>query len=165
MKLHFLGANRQVTGSRYCLEVGDDRVMIDCGMFQERPYLDRNWDECPLAASEFKALVLTHAHVDHCGLIPKFVREGFGGPILCTRPTVELTEVIFATRRGFRVKTSNTRRDATRKKVVKANIRKSLCSRRKTLKRRSPSCRAFPMGRNSPSPMRSTLPFTTRATF
>jgi metallo-beta-lactamase family protein len=94
MKLHFLGANRQVTGSRYCLEVGDDRVMIDCGMFQERPYLDRNWDECPLPASEFKALVLTHAHVDHCGLIPKFVREGYRRPILCTRPTVDLTEVI-----------------------------------------------------------------------
>ncbi len=94
MKLHFLGANRQVTGSRYCLEVAGDRVMIDCGMFQERPYLDRNWDVCPLAASEFKGLVLTHAHVDHCGLIPKFVREGFDGPIFCTRPTVDLAEVI-----------------------------------------------------------------------
>ncbi len=94
MKLHFLGANRQVTGSRYCLEVGNERVMIDCGMFQERPYLDRNWDQCPLPADEFKALVLTHAHVDHCGLIPKFVREGFDAPIICTRPTVDLAEVI-----------------------------------------------------------------------
>ncbi len=70
MILHFLGANRQVTGSRYCLEVGQARIMIDCGMFQERPYLERNWDPCPIAASEIDALILTHVHVDHCGLIP-----------------------------------------------------------------------------------------------
>ena len=94
MKLHFLGANLQVTGSRYCLEVNDVKVMIDCGMFQERPYLERNWATCPIPANEIEALLLTHVHVDHCGLIPKLVHDGFGGPVYCTRPSVELAEVI-----------------------------------------------------------------------
>jgi metallo-beta-lactamase family protein len=115
MKIHFLGANRQVTGSRYCLEVGDERVMVDCGMFQERPYLDRNWDVCPLPAGEFKALVLTHAHVDHCGLIPKFVGEGFRGPIICTRPTVDLAEVILRDAARIQVEDARYKRKRHRK--------------------------------------------------
>ena len=63
MKLHFLGANRQVTGSRYCVEVGDFRLLVDCGMFQEREYQKRNWDECPIPATDIDAVVLTHAHI------------------------------------------------------------------------------------------------------
>ncbi len=94
MRLHFLGANRQVTGSRYCLEVDKTRIMVDCGMFQERPYLERNWESCPIAASQIDALILTHVHVDHSGLIPRLVQEGFRGPIYCTRPSVELAEII-----------------------------------------------------------------------
>ncbi len=94
MKLHFLGANRQVTGSRYCLAIGDTRIMVDCGMFQERPYLDRNWESCPIPPSELDALVLTHVHIDHSGLIPRLVQEGFNGPIYCTRPSMELAEII-----------------------------------------------------------------------
>lgn len=94
MKLHFLGANRQVTGSRYCLELGETRIMIDCGLFQERPYLERNWEPCPLEAAEIDALVLTHVHIDHCGLVPRLVQEGFSGPIFCTRPSVELAEIV-----------------------------------------------------------------------
>ncbi len=94
MKLHFWGANRQVTGSRYCLEVDSTRIMIDCGMFQERPYLERNWEDCPIAASQIDALVLTHVHVDHCGLVPRLVQQGFRSPIYCTRPSVELAEIV-----------------------------------------------------------------------
>ncbi len=94
MKLHFLGANRQVTGSRYCLEIDKTRIMVDCGMFQERPYLERNWESCPIDASKIDALVLTHVHIDHSGLIPRLVQEGFNGPIYCTRPSVELAEII-----------------------------------------------------------------------
>ncbi len=94
MKLHFLGANRQVTGSRYCLDIGGTRIMVDCGMFQERPYLERNWESCPVPAAEIDALLLTHVHVDHSGLIPRLVQEGFRGPIYCTRPSVELAEII-----------------------------------------------------------------------
>ena len=94
MKLTFLGANHCVTGSRYCLEVGDIRVMIDCGMVQERQHAGRNWESSPIRANSIKALLLTHIHIDHSGLIPKFVREGFDGPIIATRPTVDLADIV-----------------------------------------------------------------------
>ncbi len=94
MHLQFLGANRQVTGSRYLLEAGGRRIMIDCGMFQERPYLGRNWEPCPVPPREIDVLLLTHAHLDHCGLIPRLVRDGFAGEILMTPPTIELTRLV-----------------------------------------------------------------------
>jgi metallo-beta-lactamase family protein len=94
MQLTVLGANRQVTGSRYCLEAGGRRIMIDCGMFQEREFLARNWESCPVSAQDFDALLLTHVHVDHSGLLPKLVRDGFVGPIYTTRPSVELAAVV-----------------------------------------------------------------------
>jgi len=94
MKLTFLGANRQVTGSRYCLEAAGSKIMIDCGMVQEREHLGRNWETCPVGASEFDALLLTHVHIDHCGLIPKFVREGFNKRIYATPPSVDLIEIM-----------------------------------------------------------------------
>jgi metallo-beta-lactamase family protein len=94
VRLHFLGANRQVTGSRYCVEVAGARVMVDCGLFQEREFASRNWDPSPLAASSIDALLVTHAHLDHVGLIPKLVQEGFRGPIYGTRATGRLAELI-----------------------------------------------------------------------
>ena len=68
--------------------------MIDCGLVQERDYLARNWETCPVAGDAVKALLVTHAHIDHIGLIPKFVGDGFQGRILATRPTVALAEVM-----------------------------------------------------------------------
>ncbi|MBM3997927.1 MAG: MBL fold metallo-hydrolase [Planctomycetes bacterium] len=94
MRLHFLGANRQVTGSRYCLEWDGRQVMIDCGLFQEREYVARNWNRCPIPAKNVRALLLTHIHIDHSGLIPKLVAEGFRGPIFCTRPTAALARIM-----------------------------------------------------------------------
>ena len=94
MKLHFLGANRQVTGSRYILEAGGKQVMIDCGMFQERHFQSRNWDVSAITAREIDALVLTHVHIDHCGLIPKLAKEGFFAPLYCTQPSAALLEVM-----------------------------------------------------------------------
>lgn len=94
MQLTFLGANRQVTGSRYCLQADGRKILIDCGMFQEREFQSRNWEPCPLPASALDALLLTHAHLDHSGLIPRLVEEGFHGPIYATRPTVALAEVV-----------------------------------------------------------------------
>ena len=94
MKLHFLGANRQVTGSKYCLEVGKERVLIDAGLFQERPFEHRNWEVCPIPPSQFTAMLLTHAHLDHCGLLPRLVKQGLNCPIHCTRPTSPLAEVV-----------------------------------------------------------------------
>ncbi len=94
MKLHFLGANRQVTGSRYLLEAGGLRVMIDCGLFQERKHLDRNWAPSPIEPGDVSHLLLTHAHLDHCGLIPKFVNEGYRNPILATHPSMDLATIV-----------------------------------------------------------------------
>ena len=94
MKLTFLGANRQVTGSCYCLEVGGLRIMIDHGMFQEREFLWRNWETCPVAPAQIDALLLTHAHLDHVGRLPKLVAEGFRGPVITTEPTVDLADII-----------------------------------------------------------------------
>ncbi len=94
MKLTFLGANRQVTGSRYCLEANGQRVMIDCGLVQERKFLERNWEQCVIDPTSFDALLITHAHIDHIGLVPKFVKAGFDAPIYATRPTVALADVM-----------------------------------------------------------------------
>lgn len=94
MRLHFLGANRQVTGSRYMLEVSGKQIFIDCGMFQEREFQCRNWEPSPIPPPEIDALLLTHAHLDHCGLIPRLVREGYRGPIYCTAPTEPLARIV-----------------------------------------------------------------------
>ena len=94
MRLRFLGANRQVTGSCYMLEADGLRILVDCGMFQERKYLERNWAPFPVPADSIDVLLLTHAHLDHSGLIPKLVREGFAGRILSTAASVELAKII-----------------------------------------------------------------------
>ncbi len=94
VKLQFLGAARQVTGSQYYVEADGARLLIDCGMHQERAYLARNWDPSPLRLRDLDALLLTHAHVDHCGLAPKLVREGFRGPIITTSASADLVELV-----------------------------------------------------------------------
>lgn len=94
MKIHFLGAARQVTGSRYLLEAGGLRLMIDCGMFQERAFLSRNWEPPIVPPDSVTHLLLTHAHLDHCGLIPRFVRDGFHRRILTTSASRDLAEII-----------------------------------------------------------------------
>lgn len=94
MKLQFLGANRQVTGSRHYLEAGGARVLVDCGMFQERHHLDRNWEESPVPPRALDAVILTHAHLDHCGLLPRLVQQGFRGPVYATPATCDLAEIV-----------------------------------------------------------------------
>ncbi|HEY78590.1 MAG TPA: MBL fold metallo-hydrolase [Dehalococcoidia bacterium] len=94
MRLHFLGASRNVTGSCYLLEADDIRVIIDCGLYQERKYQDRNWQPFPFSPETIDAVFLTHAHLDHCGLLPKLVRDGFKGRIYCTQATAEIAQII-----------------------------------------------------------------------
>jgi metallo-beta-lactamase family protein len=92
--LRFLGAARNVTGSRHLLEVDGTRVLVDCGLYQERHFKDRNWDPFPVPPSSINSVLLTHAHLDHCGFLPKLVKEGFTGKIYCTDATAEITKII-----------------------------------------------------------------------
>lgn len=93
--LTFLGAAGTVTGSRYLLEAGDERLMIDCGLFQgEKELRLRNWSPFPVPPSSVQRLVLTHAHLDHTGYIPRFINEGFHGQILATQATVDLAHLL-----------------------------------------------------------------------
>ncbi|NOZ63468.1 MAG: MBL fold metallo-hydrolase [Caldiserica bacterium] len=94
MKIKFLGASQNVTGSRFLLENENHRVLIDCGLFQERALRFRNWEDFPVPPSSIDAVILTHAHLDHCGYLPKLVREGFRGNIFCTPPTREIAKIV-----------------------------------------------------------------------
>ena len=93
-KVTFLGASRNVTGSCYLLETSDVRVLVDCGLYQERGYQERNWQPFPFRPDTIDAVFLTHAHLDHCGLLPKLVRDGYKGKIYCTQATSEIAQII-----------------------------------------------------------------------
>jgi len=93
--LTFLGATQTVTGSKYLLEAGGERLMIDCGLFQGHKELRlRNWDRFPVDPSSIRWIVLTHAHLDHIGYIPRLIKEGFRGQIWATSATVDLARLV-----------------------------------------------------------------------
>lgn len=94
MRITFLGACQQVTGSAFILEANGRRILIDCGLYQERPYLERNWNPFPIDPTSLEAIILTHVHLDHSGLLPKVVREGFHGPIYMTTVTADLLPIV-----------------------------------------------------------------------
>jgi len=99
--IQFLGAAGTVTGSKHLINTGDPsgksgfQVLIDCGLFQgPKEWRERNWRDTPVPAKEIDAVILTHAHLDHCGWIPRLVKEGFRGPIYATPPTIDLCGII-----------------------------------------------------------------------
>ena len=93
--LTFLGGAATVTGSQYLLDTGRARILVDCGLFQGLPNESiRNRVPPPYDAKALDAVVLTHAHLDHCGLLPLLVKEGFSGPIYATMPTIELAGLV-----------------------------------------------------------------------
>ncbi len=94
MRLQFLGAAREVTGSQYYFRTDGAKVLVDCGLFQEREFLYRNWDSCPVRPRDIDMVLLTHAHIDHCGLLPKLVQEGFRGPVMTTSASADLVAVV-----------------------------------------------------------------------
>ncbi len=96
MKISFLGAARTVTGSCYVVDCELARFAIDCGLHQgNRAIEQRNWDENNIYLPEsLDFILLTHAHIDHSGLLPRFVAQGFGGPVYATAPTKDLLGIM-----------------------------------------------------------------------
>ena len=95
MRLSFHGAAGTVTGSRYLLEAGGRRLLIDCGLFQGYKRLRlRNWSPPPFAPRSIDAVLLTHAHIDHSGYLPRLIREGFDGPVHSSSATRELCSIL-----------------------------------------------------------------------
>jgi metallo-beta-lactamase family protein len=100
--IQFLGAAGTVTGSKHLIntsqnEGGKDgiQVLIDCGLFQgQKEWRERNWQDTPVPAKEIDAIILTHAHMDHAGYIPRLVKQGFRGPIYATQATIDLCSIL-----------------------------------------------------------------------
>ena len=93
--LQFLGGVGTVTGSKFLVSSGATRVLVDCGLFQGRRELrERNWQDPPIDPSSLDAVILTHAHVDHCGYLPRLVAAGFDGPVYVTPGTAALTNIV-----------------------------------------------------------------------
>ncbi|HKQ80046.1 MAG TPA: MBL fold metallo-hydrolase [Blastocatellia bacterium] len=93
--IQFLGAARTVTGSKHLVEVDGYRTMVDCGLFQGLKELRMlNWEPFPLNPAAVNSVILTHAHIDHTGYLPKLVRDGFDGPVYATPATVELARIL-----------------------------------------------------------------------
>lgn len=95
VKVKFLGAAGTVTGSRFFLEIGSFRVLVDCGLFQGlKENRLRNWDTFPIPPETIDIVLLTHAHIDHSGYLPKLVKEGYQGPIYLTEASLELVKIL-----------------------------------------------------------------------
>jgi metallo-beta-lactamase family protein len=94
-KLTFMGAARTVTGSKYLLEAKGRKILIDCGLFQGLKELRlRNWDPLPVNPADMSAAVLTHAHLDHTGYLPRLVADGYHGRVMCTPGTADLCKLV-----------------------------------------------------------------------
>ncbi len=97
MTLTCLGAARTVTGSKHLLDIDGHHVLVDCGLFQGLKELRlRNWQPLPVRADSIEHVVLTHAHLDHCGYLPRLVGQGFKGRIFCTPATANLAKIVLA---------------------------------------------------------------------
>jgi metallo-beta-lactamase family protein len=95
MHLTFLGAAGTVTGSKHLLEVDGSRILVDCGLFQGLKELRlRNWEPLPIDPASIDAVILTHAHLDHCGYLPRLVANGYRGRIFCTPGTKDLCSLV-----------------------------------------------------------------------
>ena len=96
VSVQFFGAARTVTGSKYLLTGEKGKILVDFGMFRGEDRLtQRNYDEFDFNPEEVQYVILTHAHIDHSGLIPRLVKKGFKGRILCTKPTLDLCKIMF----------------------------------------------------------------------
>lgn len=94
-RIKFLGAVKSVTGSKYLLEIDSKRILVDCGLFQGQKELRlRNWSKLPIDPNEIDVIVITHAHIDHTGYLPRLVKDGYNGKIICTEATKDLMSIM-----------------------------------------------------------------------
>lgn len=94
-KISFYGGVGTVTGSKYLLEHNGKKILVDCGLFQgHRELRERNWQDPPFAAAEIDAVIITHAHIDHTGWLPRLVKLGFSGPVFTSRATGDLLKIL-----------------------------------------------------------------------
>ena len=94
-KITFYGGVGTVTGSKYLVEHNDRRVLVDCGLFQgQRELRERNWQDPPFSPAEIDAVIITHAHIDHTGYLPRLVKLGFNGPVYTSKPTADLLKIL-----------------------------------------------------------------------
>ncbi|MGB0743288.1 MAG: MBL fold metallo-hydrolase RNA specificity domain-containing protein [Opitutales bacterium] len=96
IKIRFLGAAQNVTGSQYVVEANNQKVMIDCGYYQERGLQERNWQPFKVQPTSLDAVLLTHAHLDHCGLLPKLVKDGLRAKIYCSSATGDIAKIVMS---------------------------------------------------------------------
>jgi len=94
IRLGFYGATGNVTGSCYLLQANDTNILVDCGLYQEHDLKERNWGRFPISPSKVDAVLLTHAHLDHSGRLPRLIRDGFEGPIYCTSASSEIAQIV-----------------------------------------------------------------------
>src|SRR6185503_3229616 len=91
----FYGGVGTVTGSKYLIEHNGRRILVDCGLFQGLKELrERNWQDPPFDPRALDAVIITHAHIDHTGYLPRLVRQGFKGPVYCSRGTADLLKIL-----------------------------------------------------------------------
>lgn len=95
VRIKFLGAAKSVTGSKYLLEIDEKKILVDCGLFQgEKELRLRNWNKLPVDPTQIDLVVITHAHIDHTGYLPRLVKDGYGGKIICTHATEDLIKIL-----------------------------------------------------------------------
>lgn len=95
VSVRFLGAAKTVTGSKYLLDIGGYRLLVDCGLFQGPKKLrERNWSDLPQNPEDIDGVIITHSHIDHIGFLPRIFRQGYNGPVYCTDVTSELMEIM-----------------------------------------------------------------------
>ena len=103
VSIKFLGAAQSVTGSKYLLEIDTKKKVVDCGLFQGLKELRlSNWDKLPIDPTQIDVVVITHAHIDHTGYLPRLVKDGFKGKIMCTSATEDLMQIMLLNAAGSR---------------------------------------------------------------
>ena len=169
ISIQFLGAAGCVTGSQFLVSVGDRRVLVDCGMFQGSPLeIERNQMPFAFEAAALDAVILTHAHLDHCGRLPALVKAGFTGPIHATHATADLADIVLRDSAKLQVEFTTRWNQRQARKAERAARPRPRPIRRRSLRKsttcRSPSDCAVRGRKGRPKPgRRSTTSTTSRS--